>query len=86
MELLFVQRSQSTLVLTTGCLKDIPVRLESLLTMRLITVDEQTKKSIVDIQIQNLVQCLGGTVTRQILLDSKGKTCKRIIITYEESA
>ena len=47
-------------------------------------MDEATKKIMVDMNISNLVQCLGGTVTHQTVIDSKGVTRKRIIITYDE--
>jgi len=55
-----------------------------LLTTRRIIVNKETRKHIVDIQLQNLLECLDGTLTRQTVIDSKGNTSKRIIITYNE--
>ena len=68
----------------TGCLKDTLRQWVSSLIMKVIIVDESTKKIMTDMNISNLVQCLGGTVTHQTVIDSKGITRKRIIFTYDE--
>ena len=78
------QQSQSILVPMTGCLKDILRQWVSWLIMKVTIVDEQTKKIMTDMNISNLLQCLGGTVTHQTVIDSRGVSRKRIIITYDE--
>lgn len=52
--------------------------------MKRTILDKESKKYIVDIQLANVVECLGATITRQTVLDSKGVRSKRIIITYDE--
>ena len=78
-----VQQSPFTPVLMTGCHKDIQLHQALLLIIRLIIVDEKTKKIMTDLNISNLLQCLGGTITHQTVLDHTGKSYKRMIITYD---
>ena len=45
---------------------------------------EQAEKIIASNYLRDAVELLGGTIKYQEVLDSTGKSAKRIIITYNE--
>lgn len=45
---------------------------------------EQAERIIASNYLRDAVELLGGTIQYQEVLDSKGKSAKRIIITYNE--
>ena len=47
-------------------------------------MNEETKEILIQIQIDNIVKALGGTVSYQSTLDHTGRSTKRIIIEYDE--
>ena len=47
-------------------------------------IDPQTKDILLEIQLDNIVKALSGTITHQTVVDHTGRSCKRIIIEYDE--
>ena len=46
--------------------------------------EDQVNKIIAENNLKDAVKLLGGTMTRETVVDSHGKSEKRIIITYNE--
>lgn len=42
------------------------------------------KNALVNIQLEGIKKLLNATILHQEVLNSKGESCKRIVITYDE--
>lgn len=47
-------------------------------------MDQKVKDVLANIQLQGVAKLIGGTITHQSVIDSKGNPSRRIIITYED--
>jgi hypothetical protein len=47
-------------------------------------MDQPTKDILANMQLEGIVKLIGGTVTHEYCIDSKGNSCRKVIITYED--